>query len=213
MPVRTTAWLSRKAGKQYRLPSEAEWEYAARAKTTTARYWGDDFEHAMACGYANVADDTLRKKDNKPPDKSRYFACDDGYANTSPVGSFQPNKFELYDMLGNVWQWTADSIGTNNHGSDQVTGRHGQVVDCGLRVLRGGSWDDDPGTRAPATATGDRRATGAAISVSACPELFDILLVTSLPPPWGPGAKPLDKWQRFSRELSEQARLVQLRQR
>ncbi len=141
------AWLSRKTGKTYRLPSEAEWEYAARAGTATARFWGDG--PAEACRYANVADKTMwaRWFGGKYPahsDKVRYFACDDGYANTSPVGNFQPNSFGLYDMLGNVWQWTADCWNdwykrAPGDGSAWTTG------DCAGRVLRGGSWLSAPG--------------------------------------------------------------------
>ena len=136
------AWLSHKTGKRYRLPSEAEWEYAARAGTTTARFWGDDFKHDAACRYANVADEALRKQ-RHDADKAFYFACDDGYANASPVGSFLPNAFRLYDMLGNVWQWTANCYESSYAGaSDDAS-----VVlagDCSLGVLRGGSWYNGP---------------------------------------------------------------------
>jgi len=141
-------WLSRKADKSYRLPSEAEWEYAARAGTTTARFWGDDRDRTAACGYANVADETLRKKDQAQPDKDWYFACDDGYANTSPVGRFKPNGFGLYDMLGNVWQWTADCY-NNGYSGAPSDGAAWTTGICSPRVLRSGSWGDGPwGVRA-----------------------------------------------------------------
>jgi len=139
--VAYAAWLSRETGKDYRLPSEAEWEYAARAGTTTARYWGDG--RAEACRYANVADETLRKANKDKADAKRYFACDDGFANTSPVGSFQPNGFGLYDMLGNVWEWVADHWHDDYEAApeDSLAWTTG---DSSLCVLRGGSWIDAP---------------------------------------------------------------------
>jgi formylglycine-generating enzyme len=131
-------WLRRTTGMSYRLPSEAEWEYAARAGTATARYWGDD--RNGSCNYANVADltgaEALRWK-------MENFQCRDGYVYTSPVGSFRPNDFDLYDMLGNVQQWTGDCwnenyVGAPQDGSAWVTGN------CDRPVLRGGSWHNPP---------------------------------------------------------------------
>jgi formylglycine-generating enzyme required for sulfatase activity len=136
-------WLSRKTGKAYRLPSEAEWEYAARAGTTSPRYWGDDL--AAACTYANVADETLRKNFQGQADKDRYFPCDDGYANTSPAGTFQPNGFGLSDMLGNVWQWVADPWHDNYQGAPTDGSVWATEGATGRRVLRGGSWSGNPG--------------------------------------------------------------------
>jgi formylglycine-generating enzyme required for sulfatase activity len=134
-------WLSAKTGKAYRLPSEAEWEYAARAGTTTARFWGDD--RTLACQFANVADDTLRAKYGAYTSRDSYFECDDGYTNTSPVGKFQPNEFKLYDMLGNVSQWTADCDHPNYDGAP-TDGTKWTTGNCSNRVLRGGSWIDGP---------------------------------------------------------------------
>ncbi len=136
-------WLADKTGRRYRLPSEAEWEYAARAGTTTARFWGDDRNGARH--YANVADRSLAKRLKQKPDPERFFPWDDGHPFTSPVGSFQPNGFGLYDMLGNVWEWVADHWHDDygeapNDGSAWTTpGSEGR------RVLRGGSWVGDPG--------------------------------------------------------------------
>jgi formylglycine-generating enzyme required for sulfatase activity len=94
-------WLRQQTGKEYRLPSEAEWEYAARGGTTTAFYWGDDVKDA--CIYENVGDETHKEKHG-----GAAIPCRDGFADTSPVGSFKPNPFGLYDMAGNVLVVTAD---------------------------------------------------------------------------------------------------------
>jgi len=118
------AWLARKTGKPYRLLAEAEWEYAARAGTTAAYYWGND----IGRGNANCA------------------GCGSQWDNrqTAPVGSFTPNAFGLYDMLGNVWQWAEDCwVGTYASAP-----RDSAVVPvaggCGRRVARGASWSSVP---------------------------------------------------------------------
>ena len=129
-------WLSQKTGKSYRLLSEAEWEYAARAGTTTYRYWGDDGN--FSCSYANGADETAKAQ---VPGASNWAVatCNDRFAYTSPVGSFQPNRFGLYDMLGNVWQWTQDCWNPSYSGAP-TDGSAWTGGDCSQRVLRGGSW-------------------------------------------------------------------------
>jgi formylglycine-generating enzyme required for sulfatase activity len=131
-------WLSHKEGKIYRLPTEAEWEYACRAGTTTRYYIGDDPE-ALAT-VANVADGTLTAKYRnwKHTIKAR-----DGYLFTSPVGQFKPNAFGLFDMHGNAWQWCAD------HGDGGYVGESMLVDPKGIstgdrRVIRGGSWLNGP---------------------------------------------------------------------
>ncbi|HLZ99486.1 MAG TPA: SUMF1/EgtB/PvdO family nonheme iron enzyme [Steroidobacteraceae bacterium] len=130
-------WLSTTTGHRYRLPSAAEWEYAARAGGEAVRPW--DSDGSAACGSANVADQRAAR---------RYpgwavFPCDDGYVYTAPVGSFKANSFGLNDMLGNVFQWTDDCwhpdyTGVPTDGSPRTYG------DCTERELRGGSWFTSP---------------------------------------------------------------------
>jgi len=117
-------WLSKTSGQSYRLLSEAEWEYAARAGSTTAYPWG------------------------KEPGTNRgnFYGSGSRWSGkqTAPVGSFAPNAFGLYDLIGNVWEWTRDCwndsyAGAPNDGLPWLEG------DCGRRVVRGGSWVDGPG--------------------------------------------------------------------
>jgi sulfatase modifying factor 1 len=133
-------WLSKKTGHRYRLPSEAEWEYAERAGSTTARFWED---RQSACLYANAADLTAAEALKWSTDEKTVFQCNDGYVFTAPVGSFRPNAFGLHDMLGNAWQWTQDCghldyQGAPSDGSAWVSGQ------CQYRVLRGSSWRGNP---------------------------------------------------------------------
>lgn len=136
-------WLNQRTRGGYRLPSESEWEYAARAGTTTARFWGDG--PSGACQYANVADHALMRRMRRNFAPIRFFDCNDGFPFTSPVGSFQPNPFDIHDMLGNTWEWCADHwhdtyIGCPTDGSAWTFGG-----DKARRVLRGGSWNYLPG--------------------------------------------------------------------
>jgi formylglycine-generating enzyme len=131
-------WLSRKEAKLYRLPTEAEWEYACRAGTTTRYFSGDDPETLAKFG--NVADATLKAKF---PDCKDVIKASDGYVFTSPVGSFKPNAFGLYDMNGNAWQWCADRYEEKYYvisAEDDPTGPDSD--DARARVLRGGCWYD-----------------------------------------------------------------------
>jgi formylglycine-generating enzyme len=130
-------WFSAKTGHQYRLPSASEWEYAARAGSEAVYPWASN--GANACAYANVADASAARQ---------YpgwvaFACDDGYANTSPVGSFKANSLGLNDMLGNVFQWTQDCWHADYSGAP-VDGSARTDGDCSERELRGGSWFTPP---------------------------------------------------------------------
>ncbi len=132
-------WLNRRTGGGYRLPSEAEWEYAARAGTTTARYWGNGMEQAHL--YANMADQSLRKHLGAAAEGTRYTTGYDGFVFTSPVGSFRANKFGLHDVLGNVWEWCADPWHATYDGAppEASVWLRGGAAD---RVIRGGSWFD-----------------------------------------------------------------------
>jgi sulfatase modifying factor 1 len=147
------AWLGKRTGKRYRLPSEAEWEYAARGGTTAAAYWGEKQEDA--CAYANGSD--LTRKDRFPEWQADQ-PCHDGFVETAPVGSFKPNGFGLYDMLGNVFEMTADCLYVNYldapaDGSPRITS------DCENRINRGGSWTSTPGGLRAATRGYDNVAT------------------------------------------------------
>ena len=122
-------WLARKSGQRYRLPSEAEWEYGARAGTTTAFSFGDRITPQLAnygttVSYAGSPVATTPRK-------------------TVPVGSYAPNAFGLYDVHGNVFEWTEDCYNANYNGapSDGAAWTSG---DCGRRVLRGGAWFLNP---------------------------------------------------------------------
>lgn len=135
-------WLTRKTGHSYRLLSEAEWEYAARAGSTAEAYWGDD--QGQACGYANGVDLTLMDRfPDQTGKRDEIVQCKDGYVFTAPAGSFKPNAFGLYDMLGNAFEWVADCsvdnyVGAPTDGSARIDG------DCSLRMNRGGSWTSMP---------------------------------------------------------------------
>ena len=112
-------YLSQVTGEIYRLPSEAEWEYAARAGTTSAFWWGDEAGD-------NVAN--CRKCGSEWDGKA-----------SAPVGSFPANPFSLHDMNGNVWEWTSDCWNPNHDGAP-ADGAARQSGDCGRRVIRSGSW-------------------------------------------------------------------------
>lgn len=132
-------WLSKITGENYRLPSEAEWEYAARAGTISPRFWE---EREIACAFANVYDASAQRVHRFEWDN---FSCIDAQQSTAPVGAFLPNKFGLYDMLGNVWEWTADCWipdYNNAPASGKARGRGFAGADCRRHVTRGGSWQN-----------------------------------------------------------------------
>ena len=136
------SWLSERTGARYRLLTEAEWEYAARAGTQTARYWGESASDQ--CRYANGFDLTLYEEMD-PDVRERRVApqCSDGYSGRAPVGSFAPNSFGLYDVLGNVAEWTQDCVRDYRlpRYSDAPTDGTAapETGDCDGRVVRGGA--------------------------------------------------------------------------
>ena len=141
-------WLSRETRQRYRLLTEAEWEYVARAGAETARYWGES--ESVQCRYANGSDvsyaQAVRESRLLRGDSTRFDAgvgCDDGFNGTAPVGSYEPNAFGLYDVLGNAWEWTEDCWNKTYAGAP-TDGRAWRSGDCSRRVLRGGSWDSGP---------------------------------------------------------------------
>ena len=115
-------WLSKKTGRTYRLLSESEWEYAARARTDSPYYWGAEAGQGQAnCGRCG----------------GRW-----GDAQTAPAGSFPPNEFGLFDMSGNVWEWVEDCGHRDYAGAPSDGSAWLKPGDCRLRMLRGGAWDD-----------------------------------------------------------------------
>ena len=130
-------WLSKKSGQNYRLPTEAEWEYAARAGSNQSRFWGNNPDEA--CKYANVADMTAKKQWAK----WTSFACDDGYAVSAPVGSFLANSYGLFDVLGNAWEWCVDVY--NSEAYTKLPKNNPVYNGSGeYRVMRGGGWSNGP---------------------------------------------------------------------
>jgi formylglycine-generating enzyme required for sulfatase activity len=134
------AWLSRKTGRGYRLPTEAEWEYAARAGTATPFHFGDDAKDY--CGYGNGADQAARAA---VPGANSWsvLTCSDGHPYTAPVGSYAANGFGLHDTLGNVFEWTEDCWNDGYQGAP-TDGSAWTGGDCGIRVQRGGAWGYPP---------------------------------------------------------------------
>ena len=126
------AWLSQQTARRYRLPTEAEWEYAARAGTTSARYWSDDPDRA--CRYANVADQTGGPGGRAWPVKHQ---CTDRYWYAAPVGFFQANAWNLSDVLGNVWEWTCSAYDSRYGGAETRCVENNATTAI---AVRGGSW-------------------------------------------------------------------------
>ncbi|MCP4043686.1 MAG: formylglycine-generating enzyme family protein, partial [Gammaproteobacteria bacterium] len=146
-----TKWLAKKSGRAIRLLTEAEWEYVTRAESAGIRFWGND--PADACRYANVHDKTGKSENG-------FFwlahQCDDGHAQTAPVGSFSDNGFGLHDTLGNVWEWTCSAHTSSYDGSEKNCASTGGAH----RVVRGGSWLSFPGSVRSAYRSGIDPASG-----------------------------------------------------
>lgn len=140
------AWISEKTGRRYRLPTEAEWEYAARGGTTTPWFWGaaeDSAGSTKACKFANTHDET--GKDAHPMYVWSNHKCVDGYGEVAPVGRFAANPFGLRDILGNLREWVRDC----HHGGYENAPTDGSAWDepqCEKRIVRGGAWIDGAST-------------------------------------------------------------------
>ncbi|MDF7821822.1 SUMF1/EgtB/PvdO family nonheme iron enzyme [Runella sp. MFBS21] len=132
-------WLSRKTGKTYRLPTEAEWEYAAGNGSTHSKYsWGNSATEGVS---GNVADETAKKTFTGRTVFSGYA---DGYTYTAPVGSYKANEFGLHDMTGNVSEWCSDWYGSDYYANSGTSSNPTGPTTGSGRVLRGGSWYSDP---------------------------------------------------------------------
>jgi len=131
------AWLNKKEGRNYRLPTEAEWEYAARSGGKEYLYsWGN------GSPAGNVADESARKELSA---LNIWKGYSDGHAFTAPVGSYSPNELGIYDMSGNVYEWVSDWYKDNYYAESPEHGPGGP--DSGrYKLLRGGAWDLRPDT-------------------------------------------------------------------
>ncbi len=128
------AWLSMNSGEQYRLPSEAEWEYACRGRTRTEFFWGDIADSGRE--YLNAADLGKSPEGRDWPEPFNFL---DGFYFPAPVGRFKPNPFGLYDMLGNINEWCQDYYHKNYQGAP-ADGTAWEVPAGKYRVVRGGAW-------------------------------------------------------------------------
>jgi formylglycine-generating enzyme len=130
-------WLSSRSDYIFSLPTEAEWEYACRAGTTSRRYWGNDADNSAATAFANIADASYASMFGT--EFITPFPGDDGAIGPADVGSYTANAFGLHDMLGNVWEWCADRYGPyENSAQTNPSG----PASGNSRVFRGGSWQE-----------------------------------------------------------------------
>jgi formylglycine-generating enzyme required for sulfatase activity len=145
-------WLEKRIGAPVRLPTEAQWEYAARAGSVSTYSSGDDPEALVKIG--NVADAAAKKQFE---DWDATLSSADGYAFAAPVGRFLANKFGLHDMHGNVWEWCQDWYGPYASLGPNDPLREVALPEIPGRVMRGGGW----GKRTPRNPSSSRRVAGA----------------------------------------------------
>lgn len=137
--------LTKITGKRYRLLTEAEWEYVARAGNESAFPFepGENFKNL--CEYGNVRDHSFIRYDNT----SIFADCDDGYIKIAPVGQFKPNQFGVYDMIGNVPEWVEDCWHKDYRNAPVDGSARKPKENCQIRVVRGGSYNSEPMTVRP----------------------------------------------------------------
>ena len=149
-------WLSEKTGQGYRLLSESEWEYVARAGTRTPFHYGRTISTDQANYNGNYTYGSGREGEYREK--------------TVPVGSYPTNEFGLHDVHGNVWEWVEDCGHDSYDGAPSDGSAWTSGGDCSTRVVRGGSWDFTRGTSAPPTAAGAPPRSGTARRVPSCPD-------------------------------------------
>jgi formylglycine-generating enzyme required for sulfatase activity len=138
-------WLSQTTGKAYRLLSEAEFEYVARAGSASRYGFGND--PGEICKFANGADQSA--KIAGLPGDAPYMNCTDGFPFTAPVGSFAANAFGLHDLIGNVWEWTADCF-YGDYATARLDSAARADAACTSRTVRGGDWFSTEASLRPA---------------------------------------------------------------